>query len=119
MIDCKVNDLPAEKKAWFASKVLEYWNPNTGINENGLALLSENKLALTSNSSKEDIKKYIINETKKNSAIVINAFKTNTSQMLIESMKEDIQEKTGKSLKESVVRDIIWNIIAEKIKIGG
>lgn len=119
MIDSKIKDLSEKDKAWFTAKVYEYWDPKSGLNENGVALLNENKLALTKDSTKKDISKYIINETKKNAQIVIDAFKNNTSNILIESLKEEIKEKTGRTINESSIRDIVWNLVADKIKIGG
>lgn len=119
MIESRVKDMSPADKARLSKKILEYWSPISGINSNGVALLNENKLALDKSSSKKDISRYIINETKKNYQLVISAFKNNTSKELVESMKEDIKEKTGRVINESSIRDIMWNLVADKIKIGG
>lgn len=119
MIDTKIKDMSSSQKAWFMSKVYEYWSPESGLNENGVALLNENKIALTKNSTHKDISRFIINETKKNAQLFVNSFKNNTSHLLIESMKEEIKEKTGRTIVESSIRDLVWNLISEKIKIGG
>lgn len=119
MIESRVKDMSSEDKAWLSKKILEYWDPKHGLNENGVALLNENKIALTKSSTKKDISRYIINETKKNSQLVVNSFKNNTNNVLVESLKEEIKEKTGRNINESSIRDIMWNLVSDKIKIGG
>lgn len=116
MIKGKILDLPKTKQNAFTKKVLEYWSPKTGLKSAGKKLINENIINLTPQSTTLDIKKYIINETKKNIDIITSAFKTDNVKLIVESFKADIQPKIKKNLYESSIRNIMWSVVSEKLK---
>lgn len=118
MISGKVLDLPKTQQDKLARKVLEYWNPKTGLNKNGERLLNESIINLTPKSTSTDIKKYIQNETRKNIISIVEAYRTNTVAMIVEAFKQDIQPKIRKKLLEESIRNVMWPIVEEKIKMS-
>lgn len=117
MISGKVLDLPKTEQDKLARKVLEYWNPKTGLNKNGQRLLNESLINLSPKSTNADIKKYIQNETRKNIVSIVEAYRTNTVSMIVEAFKQDIQPKIRKKLLEESIRNVMWPIVEEKIKM--
>lgn len=118
MITKPISELPVDQQKEFAEKLLEYWSPKTGINRAGVKLLNENEIALSSRSSKEDIKLYIEKVTRKHLSVITEAYRQNNVGEVTNAIKEDIEPKIHKSLKESFVNDIVWNIVSERIKLG-
>lgn len=118
MIDGEMKALPILKKKEMAKKVLEYWSPRTGIKPEGIALLKENVITLNENSKSSDIKKFIQMETRKNVNEIADAFKTGRSKLVIESFKKTIEKKVKKALLAESIRNVVWDIVADKIKKG-
>ena len=118
MITGNMSDLPIDQKKMMAKKILEYWSPRTGINKAGIKLINENMITLSPNSTKEDIKLYIQKQTKKNLVAITEAFRSGNGNVVISTLKEDIEPTIGKKLKESFITDIVWNLISNRIKLG-
>lgn len=118
MITCNMSELPLTQKKEMAKKVLEYWSPKTGINKAGIKLINENMITLSPNSTKEDIRLYIQKQTKKNLIAITEAFKSGNGNVVISTLKEDIEPAIGKKLKESFITDTVWNLISNRIKLG-
>ena len=118
MITCNMSELPLTQKKEMAKKVLEYWSPKTGINKAGIKLINENMITLSPNSTKEDIRLYIQKQTKKNLIAITEAFRSGNGNVVISTLKEDIEPAIGKKLKESFITDTVWNLISNRIKLG-
>ena len=118
MITCNMSELPLSQKKEMAKKILEYWSPKTGINKAGIKLINENMITLSPNSTKEDIRLYIQKQTKKNLIAITEAFKSGNGNVVISTLKEDIEPAIGKKLKESFITDTVWNLISNRIKLG-
>lgn len=118
MITGNISDLPMEKQKEFATRLLEYWSPKTGIKKEGLRLLNENELTLSPASNKEDIKLYIEKQVKRHLVAMTEAYRQNNANLVIEAIKADVEPKIHKSLKESFVNDTVWNLISDRIKFG-
>lgn len=58
-IQCKMEELPKEEQEQMLKRLLEYWNPKTGINEKGIKLIQENVIVLNEKSTVDDIRLYI------------------------------------------------------------
>lgn len=118
MITGKMKDLSPEKKAEMLKKLLEYWNPKTGINAAGIKLLNENMITLSPNSTSADIRLYIQKQTKKNLLQITECFRMNRRDAVVESFNDEIKPMIGKKVKEKVIIDTVWEIIAPRIKAG-
>ena len=118
MITGNMSDLPINQKKEMAKKILEYWSPKTGINKAGIKLINENMITLSPNSTKEDIRLYIKKQTKKNLIAITEAFRSGNGNVVVATVKEDIEPVIGKKLKESFITDTIWNLISNRIKLG-
>ena len=118
MIKGKILNLPVTKQKMLAKKVYEYWSPKNGLTTAGKKLINEHIINLTPNSSTSDIKRYIQNETKKNIDLITEAFKNNNVKVIIETFKEDIQSKIQKKLYENSIRNIMWDIVSDKLKMS-
>ena len=118
MITGNMSDLPEKQKKEMAKKVFEYWSPKTGINKAGIKLINENMITLNHNSTKEDIKLYIQKQTKKNLITITEAFKAGNGNVVVKTLKEDIEPCIGKKLKDSFITNTVWDLISERIKLG-
>lgn len=118
MITGNISDMSYDVQKEFASKLLEYWSPKTGINKAGIKLLTENELTLSPRSNKDDIKFYIEKQVRKHLAAITESYRNNNIQAVTDAFKEDIEPKIRKSLKESFINNTVWNIISERIKMG-
>ena len=58
-IDGKIDDLSKKEKEKMLKRLLEYWNPKTGINEKGVKLIQDSIIVLNENSTADDIRAYI------------------------------------------------------------
>jgi hypothetical protein len=118
MITGNISDLPVEEQKQFATRLLEYWSPKTGIKKEGVALLNENMLTLSPASNKEDIKLYIEKQVKKHLVAITEAYRQNNVGMVTEAIKADVEPMIHKTLKESFVNNIVWNLISDRIRLG-
>lgn len=118
MITGKISDLPKDAQEEFKIKLLEYWNPKTGINKAGIRLIEENELALSPKSNKDDIRLYIEKITRKHLAAITEAYRQNNIQVVTEAIKEDIEPKIHKTLKETFINNTVWSIVSNRIKMG-
>lgn len=118
MITGNISDLPADDQKVFATRLLEYWSPKTGIKKEGIKLLNENELSLSPASNKEDIKLYIEKQVKKHLVAITEAYRQNNVNLVTEAIKADVEPKIHKTLKESFVNNTVWNLIADRIKFG-
>ena len=75
-------------------------------------------ITLSPNSTKEDIRLYIKKQTKKNLIAITEAFRSGNGNVVVATVKEDIEPVIGKKLKESFITDTIWNLISNRIKLG-
>ena len=118
MITGNISDLPADQQKQFATRLLEYWSPKTGIKKEGIKLLNENELTLSPASNKEDIKLYIEKQVKRHLVAMTEAYRQNNGNAVIEAIKADVEPKIHKTLKESFVNNTVWNLISDRIKFG-
>lgn len=118
MITGNMSDLPKEMQKDMANKVLEYWNPKTGINTAGLKLLTENEITLSPKSTKADIKLYIEKQVKKHLPVITEAYRTSNVSAVTEAFKEDIEPKVRKTIKETFINNAVWDLISSRIKNG-
>ena len=118
MVTGNISDLPADQQKAFATRLLEYWSPKTGINKEGIKLLNENELTLSPSSNKEDIKLYIEKQVKKHLVVITEAYRRNNVAAVTDAIKADVEPKIHKALKESFVNNTVWNLIADRIKFG-
>lgn len=118
MITGKISELPAKEKEEMAKRLKQYWSPKNGINESGIRLLNENMITLNPNSSKEDIKLYIVKQTKKNLLQITECFRSNRVDVIVESFNEEIQPMINKKLKEKFIINTVWEIVEDRIKHG-
>ena len=75
-------------------------------------------ITLSPNSTKEDIKLYIQKQTKKNLVTITEAFKSGNGNVVVQTLKDDIEPVIGKKLKESFITNTVWNLISNRIKLG-
>lgn len=101
-----------------AKRLKQYWSPKTGINEAGVRLLNENMITLSPTSSNDDIKLYIVKQTKKNLVQITECFRSNRVDVIVESFNEEIQPMIGKKLKEKFIINTVWEIVENRIKNG-
>ena len=118
MVTGNISDLPVEEQKQFATRLLEYWSPKTGIKKEGIKLLNENELTLSPASNKDDIKLYIEKQVKKHLVVITESYRQNNVRLVTEAIKADVEPKIHKTLKESFVNNIVWNIISDRIKFG-
>lgn len=118
MVTGNISDLPVEEQKQFAARLLEYWSPKTGIKKEGIKLLNENELTLSPASNKDDIKLYIEKQVKKHLIVITESYRQNNVRLVTEAIKADVEPKIHKTLKESFVNNIVWNIISDRIKFG-
>lgn len=118
MITRPISEMSQDAQQEFAQKLFEYWSPKTGINKAGIALLNENELTLTPRSTKDDIKLYIEKMVRKHLAFITEAYRKNNIAVVTESIKEDIEPKIHKTIKETFINNTVWDVISERIKLG-
>ena len=118
MITTPISSLPMDEQKDFAKKLFQYWSPKTGINRAGQKLISENEITLTPSSNKADIKLYIEKRTRQHIDVITNAYRQNNISAVMESFKNDIEPMIQKTLKESFVNNIVWDIVEHRIKTG-
>lgn len=118
MITGNLSDLPIDKKKTMAKKIMEYWSPKTGINKAGIKLINENMITLSPNSTKEDIKLYIQKQTKKNLIAITEAFREGNGNVVVDTIKKDIEPVLGKKIKSDFITNTVWNLVSNRIKNG-
>ena len=118
MITGKITDLPVAKQKEMAKKVYEYWSPEKGINNAGIKLLNEDMITLSEKSTKDDVRLYIQKQTKKNLILITEAFRQGNVQHVVSTFKDDIENATGKKVKESFITDTVWDLVQNRIKMG-
>ena len=118
MITGKMSELPQNEKVKMAKRLAEYWSPKTGINANGVRLLNENVITLSSNSTASDIQIFIQKRTKKNLEAIVECFRAGKQKIVVEEFRKEIGPMIGKTLKESFIIDSVWGIIGNRIKQG-
>ena len=82
------------------------------------SVLNENELTLSPASNKDDIKLYIEKQVKKHLVVITESYRQNNVRLVTEAIKADVEPKIHKTLKESFVNNIVWNIISDRIKFG-
>ena len=80
--------------------------------------MNENELTLSPASNKEDIKLYIEKQVKKHLVAITESYRQNNVGLVTEAIKADVEPKIHKTLKESFVNNIVWNLISDRIKFG-
>ena len=118
MITGNLSDLPIDKQKAMAKKIMEYWSPKTGINKAGIKLINENMITLSPNSTKEDIKLYIQKQTKKNLIAITEAFREGNGNVVVDTIKKDIEPVLGKKIKSDFITNTVWNLVSNRIKNG-
>lgn len=118
MITGNLSDLPIDKQKAMAKKIMEYWSPKSGINKAGIKLINENMITLSPNSTKEDIKLYIQKQTKKNLIAITEAFREGNGNVVVDTIKKDIEPVLGKKIKSDFITNTVWNLVSNRIKNG-
>ena len=118
MITGNLSDLPIDKQKAMAKKIMEYWSPKSGINKAGIKLINENMITLSPNSTKEDIKLYIQKQTKKNLIAITEAFREGNGNVVVDTIKKDIEPKKKKKIKSDFITNTVWNLVSNRIKNG-
>ena len=118
MITCKMSELSPQRKEEMAMKLKEYWSPKKGLTNAGVRLLNENKISLSKDSTMEDIKLYITKQTKKNLQQITECFRANCANVVVESFNDEIKAMVGRKLKENFIKNVVWDIVSNRIKNG-
>ena len=117
-IQCKMEELPKEEQEQMLKRLLEYWNPKTGINEKGIKLIQENVIVLNEKSTADDIRLYIKKMAYRNLDQMVECFRQNQQDLLVESFNEEIRPMIRKDLKAKFIINTVWDIVSKKIKTG-
>lgn len=118
MITENLSKLPIDKQKEMVKKIMEYWSPKTGINKAGIKLINENMITLSPNSTKEDIKLYIQKQTKKNLIAITEAFREGNGNVVVDTIKNDIEPALGRKIKSDFITNTVWNLVSNRIKNG-
>ena len=117
-IDGKIDDLPKEEKEKMLKRLLEYWNPKTGINERGIKLIQESIIVLSENSTPDDVRAYIRKRAYRNAQQMIECFRAGRQDLIVESFNEEIRQVMGKPLKDKFIINTVWDVVSRRIKNG-
>lgn len=118
MITGKMSQLPTAMQEEMKKRVLEYWNPKTGLTKSGAKLLSEKEITITKQSTKDDFRLYIEKQVKKHYKVILESYRNQNVQAVVEAFKDDIFVKTGRHLNERFINNTVWNLISDRIKLG-
>lgn len=118
MITGKISDLPKEQKQKMALKLAEYWSPKTGINAAGIRLLNEDVITLSKNSTPDDVKLFVVKQTKKNLQQITESFRMGRADAVVETFRDEIAKSVGRKPKEKFILDTVWGIVGSRIKNG-
>lgn len=118
MITGKITDLPKDMQIEMKKRVLEYWDPKTGITKAGTKLLNEREITLSENSKRPDIKMYIGMQVQKHYTAIAEAYRNSNVDVVIDAFKEDLYAKTKKHINEKFIKNTIWKLIEENFKNG-
>lgn len=118
MVTCKMSQLPTEMQEEMKRRVLEYWDPKTGLTKSGVKLLTEKEITINKQSTKDDFKLYIEKQVKKHYRVIIEAYRNQNVQSVVEAFKEDLLVKTGRHINERFINNTVWNLISDRIKMG-
>lgn len=118
MITIPFKDMPKADLEILKNKVLEYWNPITGLNKAGERLLNENEITINKNSNKDDLRLYIEKQTKKHLTAILEAYRRCDVNAVVKAFKDDICQRTKRNVNEAFIRNTVWNLIEGKIKTG-
>ena len=117
-IDGKIDDLSKKEKEKMLKRLLEYWNPKTGINEKGVKLIQDSIIVLNENSTADDIRAYIRKRAYRNAQQMIECFRAGRQDIIVESCNEEIQPLVGKPLKQKFIINTVWDVVSRRIKNG-
>lgn len=116
MITGKVSSLPKDKQEMLAKKLCEYWSPKTGLNQDGVRLLTENTVVLTKKSTLDDVKRFIVKRTKRNIVNIVECFRTGMSDAVVESFNDEFKQTLGKKIQREFIVNTIWEVIQPRLK---
>lgn len=116
MIRGKISEMSKKDKEMMMKRLLEYWNPKTGLNASGVKLLNENVITLSKDSNKEDLKLFINKQTKKNLDQIIECFRLGRQDIIVESFNDEVKQMTGRTLKADFILDTVWGLVGRFIK---
>ena len=116
MIRGKISEMSKKDKEMMMKRLLEYWNPKTGLNAAGVKLLNENVITLSKDSNKEDLKLFINKQTKKNLDQIIECFRLGRQDIIVESFNDEVKQMTGRTLKADFILDTAWGLVGRFIK---
>ena len=112
----KISEMSKKDKEMMMKRLLEYWNPKTGLNAAGVKLLNENVITLSKDSNKEDLKLFINKQTKKNLDQIIECFRLGRQDIIVESFNDEVKQMTGRTLKADFILDTVWGLVGRFIK---
>lgn len=118
MITGKVTELPKKMQDEMTRRVLEYWNPRTGLTKAGNQLLTENKIIINQRSTKPDIKLYIETQVKVHFNSIVEAYRNSNVDGVIEAFKTDLFNKTNRRIQDKFIKDTVWGLLESRFREG-
>ena len=61
---------------------------------------------------------YITKQTKKNLQQITECFRANCANVVVESFNDEIKAMVGRKLKENFIKNVVWDIVSNRIKNG-
>lgn len=118
MITGKISSLPYELQEEMKTRVLEYWNPKTGLTKSGVRLLNEREIVINKKSSKDDLRLYIEKQVKKHYQTILESYRNQNVTAVVDAFKEDLLLKTGRNINENFINNTVWKLLEDRFKLG-
>lgn len=110
------NSLSESEKTEYRNLILEMWNKNDGLTEKGRQFINESEIALNNETSDRNILKYIAMEISNNLQKYVNgAFGFNGDSISPASLRQSINEKTGKNFSADAFKKVMNTIIVNTL----
>lgn len=117
MITCKLKELSESKQKQILNMLLEYWSPKKGINRAGIKFLNENAMAITWESSPENIELFAKKEVRDHINEFVNAFVNNKGRMIVERLQNNIESRCKRHLKYENLFEMVSSMVSQKLKL--
>lgn len=118
MVTGKVTELPKKMQDEMTRRVLEYWNPKSGLTKAGQTLLTEKKIFINSRSTKEDIKLYIESQVRTHYNTIVEAYRNSNVDAVTEAFKCDLFEKTNRRITDKFIKETVWKLLESRFREG-
>ena len=115
------NSLSESERKVYTNMINSMWTPTEGLNDAGLKFINESEVTLTKDSSVEEIKKYILDDFKKNwqgylEGITGKRFTGGSNPMMPSKLRKYVNDTVGKNYPASNFQDLFVKIMTELIK---